>query len=197
MENTDSPRLILASTSKYRQQLLQRLGFPFGTYAPNLDETPLAQESPIATATRLAQLKASAAASTHSRSLIIGSDQVAECDGLRLEKPGTRELAMMQLHAASGKTATFHTAVALLNSATGKLQAAVVPTRVRFRELSRSEIDRYVDREPAYDCAGSAKSEGLGIALMETIECDDPTALIGLPLIALCEMLRNEGFSIP
>lgn len=197
MENTDSPRLILASTSKYRQQLLQRLGFPFATYAPNVDETPLAQESSIATATRLAQLKASAAASTHSRSLIVGSDQVAECDGLRLAKPGTRELAMLQLRAASGRTATFHTAVALLNGATGKLQAAVVPTRVRFRKLSQSEIDRYVDREPAYDCAGSAKSEGLGIALMETIECDDPTALIGLPLITLCNMLRNEGLSIP
>jgi septum formation protein len=197
LENTASPRLILASTSKYRQQLLQRLGLAFGTYAPDLDETPLAQESPIDTARRLAQLKAAAARSRHPLSLIIGSDQVAECAGMRLEKPGTREQALLQLRAASGKTAVFHTAVALLNSATGNLQAAVVHTRVSFRRLSEQEIVRYVDREPAFDCAGSAKAEGLGIALMETIECDDPTALIGLPLIALCGMLRNEGLSIP
>jgi septum formation protein len=185
--------LVLASTSTYRRELLDRLGLEFETFAPHIDETPLAGEPPEATAVRLAQAKARAAAAFYPSAVIIGSDQVAELDGLRLDKPGNRERAQEQLERASGREVVFHTAVAVLQSQTGRLQHRVVPTRVRFKTLTPSQISAYLDREQPYDCAGSAKSEGLGIALLEQVRGDDPTALIGLPLIALVSLLDDAG----
>jgi septum formation protein len=195
--NEASVRLVLASTSRYRRELLGRLQLPFDTAAPEVDETPVNSESGKDCAMRLARLKARAVAPDYPDSLVIGSDQVAECNGRRLDKPGTVARALEQLMWASGKEAVFNTAVALFNSATGRETARVVPTRVRYRRLSAPEIDRYLEREAAIDCAGSAKAEGLGITLLEAIEGSDPTALIGLPLIALCEMLRQENVRIP
>lgn len=191
------PELILASTSQYRRELLGRLQLPFKTASPNVDEAPEADESAEQCATRLARLKARTVASEYPQALIIGSDQVAECDGQRLGKPGNRESAIEQLLWASGKQAVFSTAVSLFNSATRREQTRVVPTVVRYRKISAPEIDRYLDREAALDCAGSAKSESLGISLLDAIEGNDPTALIGLPLIALCAMLRSENINIP
>jgi septum formation protein len=188
--------LVLASTSRYRRELLSRLQLPFAVMAPSVDEAPLPGEPAPATALRLAETKARAAAQRHPRALIIGSDQVAELDGERLDKPGTHARAVQQLRAASGRTARFHTAVALLNAGTGRLHTRVVLTRVAFRELTDAQIDAYLRREQPYDCAGSAKSEGLGIALIRSLEGDDPTALIGLPLIALVDMLAAEGLSV-
>lgn len=189
--------LVLASTSRYRKELLERLRIPFSVAAPGVDESPLAGETPVDTASRLALAKARAVAAGHPGALVIGSDQVAVCDGLRLDKPGTREKAIGQLKHASGREVTFHTALVLFNTAANTFQSAVVPTESRFRTLTAQEIERYLEAEPALDCAGSAKAEGLGIALMEQIQSTDPTALIGLPLIALSQMLRREGFFVP
>jgi septum formation protein len=188
--------LVLASTSPYRRELLERLRLDFDTVAPGVDEAPYAGESPAATAVRLAQAKASAVRSAFPQALIIGSDQVAELDGERLDKPGTHERAAAQLRRLSGRTATFHTAVALLNAGTGAMHSRLMVTRVVFRELTPTVIDSYLRKEQPYDCAGSAKSEGLGIALLRAIEGDDPTALIGLPLIALTELLAAEGVRV-
>ncbi len=190
-------RLVLASTSPYRRELLARLQLRFETAAPDIDESPLNGESGRDCAMRLARLKARAVGSEYANALVIGSDQVAECDGRRLDKPGIIEKAVEQLSWASGKEAVFNTAVTLLNGATGREQTRVVPTKVRYRRLAPSEIERYLNQEAAIDCAGSAKAEGLGISLLEAIEGNDPTALIGLPLIALCEMLREENVRIP
>ena len=176
---------------------MKRLQLPFETASPNVDETPQDGESGAECAARLARLKARAVAADHPNALIIGSDQVAECDGRRLDKPGDLQLAIEQLSWASGKQAVFSTAVTLFNSASDHEQTRVVPTTVRYRQISRAEIERYLQREAAIDCAGSAKAEGLGIALLDAIEGTDPTALIGLPLIALCAMLREEDVSLP
>jgi len=190
-------RLILASTSTYRQELLTRLKLPFEAEAPNVDETPKAGETGADCAARLSRLKAQAVADRYASALIIGSDQVAECNGRRLDKPGDVERAIEQLSWTSGKRAVFSTAVTVLNTASGNEQTRIVPTTVSYRNLSRAEIERYLQQEVAIDCAGSAKAEGLGIALLDSIEGADPTALIGLPLIALCTMLRNEGIAVP
>lgn len=197
MEQIPPPRVVLASTSPYRRELLARLRIPFQTIAPEIEEIPLADESAQATAIRLAGLKAVAAAGRFRAHLIIGSDQVAECDGKRLDKPLRHETAVDQLMQASGRTAVFYTAIVLLDTSSGRTQMDVVPTRVCFRNLSRDEIERYLAKEPAYDCAGSAKSEGLGIALLDSLQGSDPTALIGLPLISLSRMLRNAGVMVP
>jgi septum formation protein len=194
--NARSPMLVLASTSAYRRELLARLRLPFEVAAPHVDEAPRAGELPAQTALRLAQEKARAVAARFAQALVIGSDQVAEVDGERLDKPGSHERARAQLQLLSGRAAVFHTAVALLNSSTGRIQARVVTTRVRFRRLDPAQIESYLLAERPYDCAGAAKSEGLGIALIEAIEGDDPTALIGLPLIALTAMLSAEGHPI-
>lgn len=192
-----TPRLVLASTSIYRKQLLERLGLTFEVARPELDEAPLVGESPIATAERLALEKARAVATSFPDALIIGSDQVAHQGNQRFGKPGTIENACAQLRNMSGKSVFFHTAVCLYNSRTGNHQLAGVPTEARFRALSNEEIERYVQRELPLDCAGSAKSEGLGVSLLEYMRGDDPTALIGLPLITLAQMLRAEGIQIP
>jgi septum formation protein len=198
MSTTNSDlTLVLASTSRYRRELLERLKLPFKIVSPEVDETPLSGEAPATTAGRLALAKAQAANTRFPRSLIIGSDQVAFCEGVRLDKPGDRDGALRQLRQASGKAVSFITAVALVNTASGRTQTDLVPTEVRYRKISDHEIERYLRVEPAYDCAGSAKAEGLGIALLESIHSSDPTALIGLPLIALSAMLRNENVSVP
>ena len=189
--------LVLASTSRYRRELLQRLKLPFQTASPGIDETPLSGEVPALTAGRLALAKAQSANARFPRSLIIGSDQVAFCEGVRLDKSGDLAGARRQLRHSSGRSVSFITAIALVNTASGRTQAKLVPTEVRFRKISNLEIERYLQAEPAYDCAGSAKVEGLGICLVESIQSSDPTALIGLPLIALSEMLRNENLSVP
>jgi septum formation protein len=189
--------LVLASTSRYRRELLERLKLPFKIVSPDVDETPHSGEAPAITAGRLALAKAQAAHARFPHSLIIGSDQVAFCDGVRLDKPGDHAGAVRQLRHASGKSISFITAIALANTASGRTQTKLIPTEVRFRKISDREIERYLQAEPAYDCAGSAKAEGLGISLVESIQSSDPTALIGLPLIALSEMLRNENVSVP
>lgn len=195
--NPSMHRLILASTSPYRRELLTRLQIPFETVAPDADEEPLPGEAPAATAERLAEAKAKAVAPLFPNSLIIGSDQVAHLGDLRFGKPGTRAKAIEQLRAMSGHSIVFHTGLCLLNTATGRVHLRGIPTEVRFRELADEEITRYLDREDTLNCAGSARSEGLGIALMEYMRGDDPNALIGLPLISLCEMLRAEGIALP
>jgi septum formation protein len=193
------PKLVLASTSPYRRELLGRLQLPFDAVAPETDETALTHESPVATAERLAEAKARAVAGRFPDALIIGSDQVAYVAGgsQRFGKPGTQKNAIAQLRSMSGKAVIFHTGLCLLNSATGRTHVRGIPTEVRFRELSDAEIHRYVDKEDALNCAGSARSEGLGIALLEYLRGDDPNALVGLPLIALAEMLRAEGVELP
>jgi septum formation protein len=185
--------LVLASTSRYRRELLARLRLPFATFAPNLDESPHANELPQDTALRLAAAKARAARGAFPGALIIGSDQVAEVDGVRLDKPGNRERARQQLQLASGRQIVFHTAVVLLDAASDVLATEIVPTTVQFRTLTDAHIETYLDLEQPFDCAGSAKSEGLGIVLIERILGDDPTALIGLPLIALSGLLARFG----
>lgn len=190
-------RLVLASTSPFRRELLGRLQLPFETAAPDVDEAALPGEAPAANAERLALEKAKAVAARFPDALIIGSDQVAHQGDRIYGKPGTRSNAISQLQAMRGKTVIFHTGLCLLNAASGRAQICGVPTEVRFRELSDGEIERYLDREDALNCAGSAKSEGLGIALLESLRGDDPNALIGLPLIALCRMLRAEGVQLP
>jgi len=194
----DNPRhLILASGSRYRKELLGRLGLAFEVAVPNVDESPRSGEAPADTALRLAVLKARALEKDHAGALIIGSDQVASCGGRRFDKPGNHENARRQLLELSGKTAQFDTAVALLDTRNAGLQTRVVPCRVTFRMLGEDLIERYLQKEKPYDCAGAAKAEGLGIALIARIETDDPTSLIGLPLIALSEMLRKAGLSVP
>lgn len=190
--------LVLASTSPYRRELLGRLQVDFTVCAPETDESPLAGEAPAATAERLALAKAQAVVDRYPDALIIGSDQVAFSDGgQRFGKPGTRDNARRQLRELSGNIVTFHTGLCLLNSLTSRSHVRGVPTEVRFRELSDAEIERYLDREDALNCAGSARSEALGISLLEWMRSDDPTALVGLPLIALAEMLRTEGWQVP
>jgi septum formation protein len=193
------PRLVLASTSPYRRELLDRLQVPFEAVAPETDETALPNESPVATAERLAEAKARAVADRFPAALIIGSDQVAYVVATlqRFGKPETRENAIIQLRSMSGKTVVFHTGLCLLNTASGRSHLRGIPTEVRFRELSDAEIHRYLDKENALNCAGSARSEGLGIALLEYLRGDDPNALVGLPLIALADMLRAEGVELP
>ncbi len=190
-------KIVLASTSVYRRELLQRFGLPFETARPDIDESPLPDESPRATAERLAIEKARAVADQFPDALIIGSAQVAYMDEMRFGKPGTVERAVAQLSAMSGRSVIFHTALALLNTRTGQYQLEGVPTEVRFRTLSQEEIVRYVDKERPLDCAGSAKSEGLGITLLDALAGEDPNALVGLPLIALARMLRHEGVALP
>ena len=190
-------KLVLASTSSYRQMLLERLSIPFELARPDTDETPLPGEPPATTAERLAAEKARAVATAWPDALIIGSDQVAYLGDQVFGKPGTESRAVAQLQQMSGQTVVFHTALALLNTRSGRLQTAGIPTRVRFRTLTEAEIRRYVAKEQPLDCAGSAKSEGLGISLLEALSGDDPTALIGLPLIALSRKLRAEGLELP
>lgn len=186
-------KLVLASTSRYRRELLARLQLPFESAAPDVDETALRGETPPQTALRLAQLKARAVAQKFPAALIIGSDQVATLDGAQIGKPGGHARALAQLKSMQGRAVIFHTALCLLNSASGRMQVREIPVTVHFRQLSDAQIEAYLRKEQPYDCAGSAKSEGLGIALVERYEGDDPNALIGLPLIALTDMLRGEG----
>jgi septum formation protein len=186
-------RLILASTSRYRRELLGRLGLPFECAAPAVDETATPGEAPAATAARLARAKAQAIASSHPDALVIGSDQIAELDGAALGKPGSRERSRAQLAAASGRSVRFHTGVCVLHAASARELQHVDATEVRFRVLDAGMIERYLDRESALDCAGGFKCEGLGISLFEAIESRDPTALIGLPLIAVVRMLATFG----
>lgn len=189
-------RLVLASTSSYRRELLARLRLPFEVARPDTDETPLAGETPVALVQRLAAAKAVAVSSRFPRAWVLGSDQVAEFDGVALGKPGTRERAVAQLAAMSGREIAFHTGVCLADAGGTRL-SALDTTVVRFRTLDAGGIGRYVDAELPFDCAGSFKSEGLGIALFESIESQDPTALVGLPLIATARLLRQAGFPLP
>jgi septum formation protein len=184
-------RLVLASGSRYRKALLERLGLPFEAVSPDVDETPLADEPPAQTALRLSVLKAQAAAGRGE--LIIGSDQVASSGGRRYGKPGTHENAARQLRELSGRAVDFDTAVTLLDAVRNTWESRLVPCRVHFRALDEERIERYLQREKPYDCAAAAKAEGLGIALIERIQTDDPSSLIGLPLIALSEMLERAG----
>jgi len=193
---TDFPRLILASSSTYRKELLSRLHLPFETAVPAIDETPLAGETPDQTALRLAKEKALAVASHAPGALVIGSDQVATLDGEQIGKPGTHENALAQLQKMRGRKVVFHTALCLRDTRPGagqEVQAENIKTFVTFRHLPDSELDAYLRIEQPYDCAGSAKNEGLGIAIIESIESTDPTALTGLPMITLCSMLRRAG----
>ena len=186
-------RLVLASTSRYRRELLERLRLPFDVVAPDVDERPLAGETPAETAVRLALAKADAVAASDAEAVVIGSDQIADLDGHGLGKPGDHERATAQLAAMRGRTVVFQTAVAVVCGATGFRVAELVRVAVRFRALSDAEIERYLRAERPYDCAGSAKIETLGIALLDGVDSDDPTALIGLPLIRTCALLRRAG----
>jgi len=192
----NSRPLVLASTSPYRRELLARLRLPFEVGAPGVNEAALPGEAARDTALRLAQLKARAVAPKYPGALVIGSDQVAALDGECLGKPGSHEMAVSQLRAMRGRRVTFHTALALLNTASGGLQLDEVPTAVYFRDCSDEEIERYLAAERPYDCTGSAKIEGLGIALVERMVSDDPSALMGLPLMRLTAMLKQEGVSV-
>ena len=197
-ESSPAPRpLVLGSTSVYRRELLQRLRLPFTVAAPAVDETPLPGEPPAQLAQRLALAKAHAVATLHPEAVVIGSDQVADLAGQPLGKPGDHARATAQLQRMRGHTVVFHTAVAVVCHASGFAQTDLAPVRVRFRKLSDAEIERYLRAEQPYDCAGSAKSEGLGISLLEAIDSDDPTALIGLPLIRTCRLLRAAGLVLP
>jgi 7-methyl-GTP pyrophosphatase len=194
-----TPRLILASSSRYRRELLERLRIPFDIIVPAVDEAPLAGETPEATALRLAETKARAVAANlagDARALVIGSDQVATYDGLQIGKPGTHENALVQLRAMRGREVLFHSAMCLFDSGAAAAQTVNIITKVRFRDLSDGDLEAYLRAETPYDVAGSAKSEGLGIALLEAIESDDPTALVGLPLIALTRMLLAAGYPL-
>ncbi|QNP60987.1 Maf family nucleotide pyrophosphatase [Paenacidovorax monticola] len=198
LEPSPPPRpLVLGSTSRYRRELLQRLRQPFEVAAPDVDETPAPGEAPRALALRLALAKARAVAAQHPDAVVIGSDQVADLAGEPLGKPGTHERATAQLQRMRGHTVVFQTAVAVVCQATGFEQVDLAPVEVRFRDLSDAEIERYLRAEEPYDCAGSAKSEGLGISLLDAIVSDDPTALVGLPLIRTARMLRAAGLTLP
>jgi septum formation protein len=189
-------KLVLASTSPYRRELLARLGVPFEVAAPDVDETPLPGELPDDTAQRLSILKARAVAVRHPDALIIGSDQVALLEGKQLGKPGSHEKAVEQLRAMRGNTLEFHTALTLLNARTGSTQTANVPVRLVMRHYSDAQIEAYLRKDQPYNCCGSARSESLGIALIARYETEDPNALVGLPLIKLTEMLANEGLDV-
>jgi septum formation protein len=195
LDMTHAVRLILASTSRYRRELLDRLHLPFEVVAPAVDEVPLPGEAPRQLAERLALAKAQAVAAVHATAVVIGSDQVAELDGQAIGKPLTHERAVAQLTAMSGRQVIFHTAVAVVCCERGFARGLLAPVAVTFRELSAGDIESYLRTEQPYDCAGSAKSEGLGIALLAAIESDDPTALIGLPLIRTCTLLREAGLN--
>jgi len=187
-------RLVLASTSRYRRELLGRLGLPFEVIAPDADESPLPGESAPDLALRLAVLKARSVRAENA--LVVGSDQAASLEGRLIGKPGGHEAAVRQLRALSGKTADFHTAVAVLDTPANSLESRIVACRVAFRTLDDRRIEAYLRREQPYDCAGSAKAEGLGIALIARIDTEDPTSLIGLPLIALTELLERAGMPV-
>lgn len=189
-------RLILGSSSRYRRELLQRLRLPFDVHAPDVDETPLPSEAPANLAGRLALAKARAVAALYPDAVVIGADQVADLNGLPLGKPGTHERAVAQLRQLRGQSVVFQTAVAVACAATGFEQMLLAPVRVQFRDLADAEIEAYLQAEQPYDCAGSAKSEGLGIALLERIDNDDPSALVGLPLIRTCALLRAAGMTL-
>ena len=194
--NTSRPALVLGSTSRYRRELLSRLNIPFGTDAPNVDETPLPGEDPRALACRLALAKARDVASRHPDAIVIGSDQVADLNGKPLGKPGNHENAVVQLREMSGQTVIFQTALTVIRQSAGIELQDIAQVRVVFRFLSDDEIEYYLRTEQPYDCAGSAKSEGLGIALLDRIDNDDPTALVGLPLIRTARMLRQAGLRL-
>ncbi|MDD5030509.1 MAG: Maf family nucleotide pyrophosphatase [Rhodoferax sp.] len=196
MNRLPQPTLILASTSRYRRELLQRLRLPFDVLAPNVDEAPLTDETPPQIARRLALAKAHEVAVRQPQAVVIGSDQVADLDGTALGKPHTHQRAVAQLQAMRGKTVVFQTAVAVVCHDTGFAQCDLAAVKVTFRSLSDAEIEAYLRAEQPYDCAGSAKSEGLGIALLERIDNDDPTALVGLPLIRTCRLLRAAGLEV-
>jgi septum formation protein len=189
-------RLVLASGSRYRKELLGRLGLRFEAVSPDADETPMPGEAPPDTALRLSVLKAKALQHSHGDALIIGSDQVAESGGRIYGKPGDYQNALRQLRELSAKAVDFHTAVTLLDAANGKHESRLVPCRIVFRPLDDRLIQRYLEKEQPYDCAGAAKAEGLGIALLQRIQTDDPSALIGLPLIALTGMLERAGLPV-
>jgi septum formation protein len=189
-------QLILASSSPYRKELLQRLLLDFEVFSPDIDESQHADERPEQTALRLAQLKAKKIAENHPEAIIIGCDQVATLDGMQLGKPGNHENATKQLRMMRGKKVTFHSALCLYNALTKRMQAEVVPYVVEFRNVSDEQIDRYLSTEKPYNCAGSAKSEGLGIALISAMHGEDPNALIGLPLIKLISMLTAENIHV-
>lgn len=192
-----SPKgIVLASASTYRRELLERLGLPFEYALPEIDESELPGESAPDTALRLSRLKAKAVASRFPDSIVIGCDQVASCEGARLGKPGNHANAMQQLEFMSGKTVAFDTALTVLDTSNDVARSRVVPCRVTFRRLTRAQIAAYLEREQPYDCAGSAKAEGLGIALIARIETEDPTSLIGLPLIALTELLAEADVPV-
>lgn len=188
-----SRALVLGSTSPYRRELLGRLQVPFEVAAPDVDETPQPEETPRALAERLALAKARAVASAFPQAVVIGSDQVADLNGLPLGKPGNHERAVIQLRQMRGQTVVFQTAVAVVCLETGFAQSSLAAVRVKFRDLTDDEIENYLHAEQPYDCAGSAKSEGLGIALLASIDSDDPTALVGLPLIRTCQMIQAAG----
>ncbi len=187
------PKIVLASGSRYRQQLLGRLGIDFESCAPDVDETPKPQESPAELAMRLAEAKAVALTKQFPSALIIGSDQTAACGDTLLGKPGTIQRAQEQLRLCRGKQVTFYTGLCLINNDTGTQETSLTPFSVSFLNLSDRQIERYIEKEQPLDCAGSFKCEGLGSALFEKLEGQDPTALIGLPLISLCAMLRRAG----
>jgi septum formation protein len=194
--STPQPALILGSTSRYRRELLARLRVPFDVVSPEVDETPQPNETPAALACRLALAKAQAVAHQYPQAVVIGSDQVADLNGEPLGKPGTHERAVRQLQRMRGQTVVFQTAVSVVCQARQFAQTELAQIRVRFRALSDAEIDTYLRLEEPYDCAGSAKSEGLGIALLDAIDNDDPTALIGLPMIRTARLLRAAGISL-
>lgn len=195
MVSTTAPSLVLASSSPYRRMLLERLGVPFTSVSPMIDEAPRHGELPADTALRLAEAKARAVVPSHAGALIIGSDQIAECGGAVIGKPRDPQHALEQLRAMRGRTVVFHTALALLNSTSGRCQTALVDVISTFRSLEDDALRTYLERERPFDCAGSVKAEALGIALFTRIASDDPTALIGLPLIRLTDMLLAEGVS--
>lgn len=196
MPDISHRKLILGSTSAYRRELLSRLHIPFDVESPHVDETPLPGEPPAALARRLALAKAQAVAQRFPDCVVIGSDQVADLDGQALGKPGNHERAVAQLRQMRGKTVIFQTAVAVVCQQSGFCQQSLAPVKVTFRALDDDEIETYLRAEQPYDCAGSAKSEGLGIALLQSIENDDPTALVGLPLIRTSQMLRAAGIPL-
>jgi septum formation protein len=196
MTNTPTRPLILASTSRYRSRLLERLHLPFAVVASHVDETAQLAEPTDRMASRLAMAKARSVAELHPHAVVIGSDQVADLDGQALGKPGNHARAVAQLQAMRGKTVVFQTAVAVVCLESGFSQSELAQVKVKFRDISDAQIERYLAAEQPYDCAGSAKSEGLGIALLERIDNDDPTALIGLPLIRTCQMIHAAGIQV-
>ena len=190
------PNLILASSSPFRRELLERLQLPFTVVSPDIDETAFPNEQPEQTSLRLAEAKARKVAQSHPNSLIIGCDQVATLDGLQIGKPGNHQNAVKQLVLMRGRSVVFHSALCLYNATTNHMQAEVVPFIVQFRKISDAQIESYLLKEQPYQCAGSAKSEGLGIAIIASMQGDDPNALIGLPMIRLIAMLENEGIEV-